>query len=144
LLDEYRLDEEEDEEEQEESKEESKDKQENLREQLDVIADGSANFYMANRFYYEVRDYEEAIKMYKAVIDEEPIEAADEEPDEELEALIKAKSLYYMAESYVKLDQFDEAISVFEDLIEELPEHYLASSARRRINALKEYMIDFD
>ncbi|HIE25715.1 TPA: tetratricopeptide repeat protein [Candidatus Poribacteria bacterium] len=99
-----------------------------LRKQLEAIPTKGANFYMANSFYYEARDYEAAIKMYKAAIAEE----SDE--------LIVAKSLYYMAESYVKLKELDDAIAVFEDLAKRLPDHYLASSAKRRIAALKEEM----
>ena len=139
MLDEYlELDEEEKlddvEEEQEKFEEETeisvkpKERQENLRKQLEMIPAEGANFYMANQCYYESRDYDEAIKMYEAAIAEE----ADE--------LIIAKSLYYMAESHVKLKNLDEAISVFEDLVETLPDHYLASSAKRRIAVLKEDM----
>jgi tetratricopeptide (TPR) repeat protein len=103
-------------------------RKEDLRKQLEAIPTKGANFYLANSFYYEARDYEEAIKMYKAAIAEE----SDE--------LIVAKSLYYMAESYVKLKDLGEAIAVFEDLAERLPDHYLAASATRRIAALKEEM----
>ena len=113
-------------EEQEESKEEPKERQKNLRKQIEMIPTEGANFYMANRFYYEEQNYDEAIKMYKAVIAEKSDES------------IVAKSLYYMAESYVKLKKLDEAISVFEDLAKRLPNHYLASSAKRRIDVLKE------
>jgi tetratricopeptide (TPR) repeat protein len=83
---------------------------------------------MANRFYYEEQNYDEAIKTYQAAIAEE----SDE--------LIVAKSLYYMAESYVKLKKLSEAISVFEDLVGRLPGHYLVASAKRRIDVLKEDM----
>ena len=94
-----------------------KDKQENLRKQLEMIPTKGTSFYMANRFYYNEQNYDEAIKMYKA--------AMAEESDE----LILAKSLYYMSESYVKLKELSEAISVFEDLIGRLPGHYLAANA---------------
>jgi len=113
-------------EEQEESKEVPKERQKNLRKQIEMIPTEGANFYMANRFYYEEQNYDEAIKMYKAVI----AEKADES--------IVAKSLYYMAESYVKLKKLDEAIAVFEDLVKRLPNHYLTASAKRRIDVLKE------
>ncbi|MBM3239112.1 tetratricopeptide repeat protein [Candidatus Poribacteria bacterium] len=93
-----------------------------------MIPAKGTNFYMANRFYYEEQNYDEAIKMYQAAITEE----SDE--------LIVAKSLYYMAESYIKLKKLSEAIAVFEDLAGRLPGHYLVASAKRRIDILKEDM----
>ncbi|MFQ6039867.1 MAG: tol-pal system YbgF family protein [Candidatus Poribacteria bacterium] len=128
LNEDFEFDEEEAEDELEELEEAAKDRQDELRKQLEAIPTKGANFYMANSFYYESRDYEEAIKMYKAAIAEE----SDE--------LIVAKSLYYMAESYVKLKKLSEAITAFENLAKRLPDHYLAASAKRRIAALKEEM----
>ena len=131
MLDEdIELDEEEyvEEEQEELLEEEPKEEQDELKKQREVLPTEGVNFYMANRLYYETQDYDEAIKMYQSAIDEE----SDE--------LIVVKSLYYMAESYVKLQKLDEAISVFEHLVERLSDHYLAASAKRRIDVLKEEM----
>jgi len=93
-----------------------------IAEQLD-----EANFFLGNEYYYEEHQYEKAIKSYESVLEN----VKDDE-------IVRAKSLYWMGESYVKLNQIDKAIETFNQLIKEFKDHYLTSSAQRRIAHLKE------
>jgi tetratricopeptide (TPR) repeat protein len=88
-----------------------------------------SHFSMGSKFYYEDRDYEKAIAEYE--------QAAKRESDE----LIRLKALYWMAESYVKIQKQDEAIDIFKAIAEEHEGHYLADSAKRRMDALTEYLV---
>lgn len=96
-----------------------------LRE-VDITSADNANFYLATKYFYEDRNYEEAIKMYEAVLAEES------------DKYLVTKSMYLMAESHVKLKQRDEAISAFENLTQRFTDHYLSASAQRRIAHLEE------
>jgi len=86
-----------------------------------------ANFFLGNEYYYKEHEYEKAIKSYKSVLEN----TKDDD-------IVRAKSLYWMGESYVKLNQIDKAIETFTRLIEEIGDHYLTNSAKRRIAHLKE------
>lgn len=105
----------------EEDKVETEDEEELLAEQLD-----NASFFLANEYYHEEQKFDQAIENYKSVL---------ENTDDEL---VRAKSLYRMGESYVKLHQIEKAIEIFSQLIDEIEDHYLVSSAERRIEYLRE------
>ena len=96
-----------------------------LRE-VDITSADNANFYLATKYFYDDRNYEEAINMYEAVLAEES------------DKYLVVKSMYLMAESYVKLKRIDEAISAFENLTQRFTDHYLSASAQRRIAHLEE------
>ena len=96
-----------------------------LRE-VDITSADNANFYLATKYFYDDRNYEEAIKMYEAVLAEES------------DKYLVVKSMYLMAESYVKLKRTDDAISAFENLTQRFADHYLSASAQRRIAHLEE------
>ena len=49
-----------------------------------------------------------------------------------------AKLLYWRAETLVKLNQKEEAIMGFQEIIEKMPTHNYAYSAKNRIEHLKE------
>lgn len=106
----------------EEDKIETNDEIELVADQLD-----EANFFLGNEYYYEVYEYAKAIESYRSVL--ENVEDDD---------IVRIKSLYRMGESYVKLNQIDKAIETFSQLIEGFEDHYLTSSAQRRIERLKE------
>ncbi len=57
---------------------------------------------------------------------------------EESDKYLVVKSMYLMAESYIKLKRIDEAISAFENLTQRFADHYLSASAQRRIARLEE------
>jgi len=79
-----------------------------------------------NRFFYEDRDYKQALEEYK--------QAEKKESDE----LLKLRARYWMAECYVKMQKVDEAMDIFKALADKYRDHYLGDSATRRIDALKD------
>ena len=85
----------------------------------------NADLALADQKFYEERDYEEALTLYQKV--------SEEETDEEL----VTRALYWIGETYIKLEQVDEAISAFEDLAKHFPGHHLGESAKRRIASLQ-------
>lgn len=84
--------------------------------------------------YYEEKNYETAIEKFDEVI-------KSEKKGKRTKQLagneILAKSLYWQAESYVKTQDFANAIKTFEYLARTCKEHYLTLSAKRRLEILK-------
>ena len=116
---------------------------------LEFLHDGNnMSFYQANKAYYEDRNYEEAIAEFQAAIEYEKSQPPDppnaEESEDSEESTeppppndILAKSLYWMGEAYLKLDQIDLAVEKFGELSEHYNLHYLSPAAQRRIASLK-------
>lgn len=116
---------------------------------LEFLHDGNnMSFYQANKAYYEDRNYEEAIAEFEAAIEYEksqPPDRPDVEESEDSEALaepappndVLVKSMYWMGEAYLKLNQVDQAVETFGQLSEHYSLHYLAPAAQRRIASLK-------
>lgn len=88
-----------------------------------------SHFSSGNRFFYEDRDYKQALEEYK--------QAAKEESDK----LYRLRARYWMAECYVKVQKIEEAMDIFKALAKEHGDHYLGDSARRRIDALTEHIV---
>ena len=118
---------------------------------LEFLHDGNnMSFYQANKAYYEDRNYEEAIAEFQAAIEYEkshvpdPSEVAEPEDSEDSEEPaepeppndILVKSMYWMGEAYLKLDQVDQAVETFGQLSQHYSLHYLAPAAQRRIASL--------
>ncbi len=106
------------------------------------------SFYQANKAYYEDRNYEGAIAEFQAAIEYEkshPSDPPDVEESEDSEGLaepkppndVLVKSMYWMAEAYLKLNQVDQAVETFGQLLAHYGLHYLAPAAQRRIASLK-------
>ena len=116
---------------------------------LEFLHDGNnMSFYQANKAYYEDRNYEGAIAEFQAAIEYEkshPSDPPDVEESEDSEELaepkppndVLVKSMYWMAEAYLKLDQTDQAVETFGQLLAHYSLHYLAPAAQRRIASLK-------
>ena len=116
---------------------------------LEFLHDGNnMSFYQANKAYYEDRNYEEAIAEFQAAIEYEKLHPSDppdvEESDDSEELAepkppndILVKSMYWMAEAYLKLDQINQAVETFGQLLDHYSLHYLAPAAQRRIISLK-------
>ncbi len=98
-------------------------------EKKDELVSTESHFSAGDRFFYEDRDYEQALEEYR--------QAAEEESDE----LLRLRARYWMAECYVKMQKIEEAMDIFEALAEEHGNHYLGDSAGRRINALTEHVV---
>lgn len=88
-----------------------------------------SHFFLANKLYYDDRNYQEAVEEYR--------QAAAEESDK----LIRLKARYWMAESCVKIEKKEEALEIFKAIAEEHGNHYLGDSARRRMEALTNYIV---
>ena len=83
--------------------------------------------------YYVERNYQRAIEKFKEAIAYEAQRTADNaiDPNE-----IVAKSKYWQAEAYAKLQDLSQAIGIFEDLIKTCQGHYLVLAAERRADQL--------
>lgn len=110
---------------------------------LEFLHGNNMSFYQANKAYYEDRNYEEAITEFQAAIEYEKSQSSDpsvskrparlEPPNE-----VIAKSMYWMGESHIKLNQIDQAVETFGQLAEHYSQHYLAPAAKRRVASLTE------
>ena len=107
---------------------ESTDTEPSEEEEIEV-ASTESHFFVGSKLFYEDRNYEKAIEEYRR--------AAQEESDE----LIRVKARYWMAECYVKMQDIEKATEAFKDIAEEYEGHYLAESARRRFQALKDHIV---
>lgn len=85
---------------------------------------------IANRLFYEEHNYEKAIEEYE--------KALEGETDE----LIRAKMIYLMAESYVKLGKQKKALEYFQKLAVNYRQHYLYDSARKRVEHINDYLVE--
>ena len=109
---------------------------------LEFLHGDNMSFYQANKAYYEDQNYEEAIAEFQAAIEYEKAHPSDY-PDSEDQAEsmssdeVIAKSMYWIGESYIKLNQKDQAVKTFRQLIDRYRLHYLAPAAQRRIASLK-------
>lgn len=115
---------------------------------LEFLHGDNMSFYQANKAYYEDRNYEEAVTEFQASIEYEkksdpsgPPDARElAEPDKLSEPEppndILCKSIYWMGEAYLKLDQIDQAVEAFGQLSDRYSLHYLATAAERRVAAL--------
>lgn len=83
--------------------------------------------------YYEEKNYELAIEKFTEAIKKEK---KGKRAKQLVENEIIAKSLYWQAESYVKIQDITQAIKTFESLVKTCKEHYLTLSAQRRAEIL--------
>lgn len=93
------------------------------------VVSTESHFALGNRFFFEDHDYEQAVEEYQKSIKE----GKDE--------LIVIKAQYWMAESYVKLGKIDEARNILKEITQKHRSHYLGDSARKRVNALEDYIV---
>ena len=87
----------------------------------------------ARTAYYEENDYQRAIEKFNEAIEYE-IQSTEGSFTDTNE--IVAKSKYWQAEAYVKLQDFPQAIGTFEDLVKTCHGHYLSLAAQRRADQL--------
>lgn len=93
------------------------------------VVSTESHFSLGNKLFHEDQDYKQAIEEYSRAAKEES------------EGLIRLKARYWMAESYAKIGKQEEATNIFKAIAEEHGGHYLGDSARRRIDALMEYIV---
>ena len=134
-----------------ESVEEASDALEEIGDDLAFLRGENDNldYYLASKAYHDDRNYEEAIEKFQSAIkyeehaepiqeteglEKDPGYQASEEPGNE----VITKSMYWMAESHVKIQQLDQAIDMFEKLASDFDKNHLALAAQRRIATLKE------
>ena len=113
-----------------------------LEADLEFLHGNNMSFYQANKAYYEDRNYEEAITEFQAAIEYEKSQSTAPSGSKNLAKLeppneVIAKSMYWMGESYIKLNQIDQAVETFGQLAEQYSQHYLAPAAQRRLASLK-------
>ena len=109
------------------------------------ILNDNLNFYLAYKAYYEDRNYEEAIAKFQSTIESEQSQtknfagASDfpERVQQPEPTSVIAKSLYWMGEAYIRINQIDKAVEVFEQLAHRFRRHYLSLAAQRRVAVLK-------
>jgi len=100
-----------------------------LEEKEPEVVSTESHFSLGNRFFYEERDYEQAIVEYQKSVKE----GKDE--------LIGIKANYWMAESYVKLGEVKKAKKILKKIVEKHGTHYLGDSARKRVEVLEDYIV---
>ena len=83
--------------------------------------------------YYEQKNYQRAIEKFDEAIayEAQRVKNNATDPNE-----IVAKSKYWQAEAYVKLQDLSQAIGTFEDLVKTCQGHYLVLAAQRRADQL--------
>jgi tetratricopeptide (TPR) repeat protein len=97
--------------------------------------------------YHDDYEYEQAIEDFQAAIEhetkstEDSPEQADENEEQQLEdsSSVIVRSMYWQAESYVKIGKIDKAIEVFTALSSQYQMHHLGIAAERRVEVLREY-----
>ena len=115
---------------------------EEIGDNLGFLRDNSdnLNLYEAFQAYHEHRDFEDAIKKFKAAIAYEKKHGASSEAGasggENPNATL-VKCLYWLAESHNKLEQRNKALKIFKTLAKDFDSHYLGMAAQRRAEALK-------
>ena len=112
---------------------------------LEFLRSDNMSFYWANKAYYENRNYAKAIEEFKAAIKYErshPLNFLGSVEDSTNQIRTKrpndviAKSMYWIGESYIKLNQIDQALEMLEQLSRNFRHHYLGLAAQRRSAAL--------
>ena len=115
---------------------------EEIGDNLGFLRDNSdnLNLYEAFQAYHEHRDFEDAIKKFKAAIAYEKKHGTSSEAGasggENPNATL-VKCLYWLAESHNKLEQRNKALKIFKTLAKDFDSHYLGMAAQRRMEALK-------
>ena len=87
----------------------------------------------ARTAYHEEKNYQRAIEKFNEAIEYEVRSIEDSLTDANE---IVAKSKYWQAEAYVKLQDLPQAIGTFEDLVKTCQGHYLSVAAQRRADQL--------
>lgn len=95
----------------------------------------NAAYRDARTAYHEDKDYQRAIEKFSEAIEYEVQSTEDSLVDANE---IVAKSKYWQAEAYVKLQDLPQAIGTFEDLAETCRGHYLSLAAQRRADELNQ------
>lgn len=93
----------------------------------------NAAYRDARTAYYEENDYQRAIEKFNEAIEYE-VQSTEGSLTDANE--IVAKSKYWQAEAYVKLQDLPQAIGTFEDLVKTCQGHYLSLAAQRRADQL--------
>lgn len=114
---------------------------------LMFLRDRNQSFYHGFKAYHDDYDYEQAIENFQAAIEHEtssPQESSDEgeENDEqrrEAPSSVIVRSMYWQAESYIKIGNIEKAIEVFGKLSKQYRMHHLSRAAERRIEVLSAY-----
>ena len=83
--------------------------------------------------YYEEKNYQRAIEKFGEAIENE---AQGKEEHATYSNEIVAKSMYWQAEAYVKMQDIPQAIVTFESLAQNCRGHYLSLAAQRRVGEL--------
>ena len=105
------------------------------------------SFYLGFKAYHDDYDFEQAIENFQVAIEHETSSTEDspEETDTNEEQRLEepgsviARSMYWQAESYVKIGQIEKAVEVFAALSSQYRMHHLSRAAERRIDVLSAY-----
>ena len=109
---------------------------------LEFLDSDNTSLYLAFKAYHQEQNFEAAVTHFqqalKYALTSNQVSQTDgtgsiqvSEPYD-----TQAKSKYWLAESYLKLGQNDQAIELFQDLIENHQLHYLSLAAQRRLQPI--------
>lgn len=118
-----------------------------VEERLMFLRDRNQSIYLGFKAYHDDYDYEQAIENFQVAIEhetsstKESSEDADEKEELQLEdpSSVIARSMYWQAESYVKIGKIKKAVEMFAALSSQYRMHHLSRAAERRIEVLRAY-----
>ena len=114
---------------------------------LMFLRDRNQSIYLGFKAYHDDYDFEQAIENFQVAIEhetsstEDSPEAADKNEEQRLEepGSVIVRSMYWQAESYVKIGKIEKAVEVFSALSSQYRMHHLSLAAERRIGVLRAY-----
>ena len=114
---------------------------------LMFLRDRNQSFYLGFKAYHDDYDFEQAIENFQVAIEHETSSTEDSpaaaDTNEELQleepGSVIARSMYWQAESYVKIGKIEKAVEVFAALSSQYRMHHLSLAAERRIEVLRAY-----
>lgn len=112
---------------------------------LMFLRDRNQSFYLGFKAYHDDYNFQQAIKYFQNAIEnetpstKESSEKAEENVEQQLQepSSVIVRSMYWQAESYVKIGKIKKAIEVFEMLSSQYRMHHLSPAAERRIEVLR-------
>ncbi|MDE0184150.1 MAG: tetratricopeptide repeat protein [Candidatus Poribacteria bacterium] len=114
---------------------------------LMFLRDRNQSFYLGFKAYHDDYDFDQAIEYFQDAIENAALSTketsanADENEEQQLQepSSVIVRSMYWQAESYVKIGKMEKAIEVFGKLSRQYRMHHLSRAAERRIEVLRAY-----
>ena len=109
---------------------------------LEFLDSDNTSLYLAFKAYHQEQNFEAAVTHFQQALEYALTSNQVSQTDGTGSIQVsepydtQARSKYWLAESYLKLGQNDQAIELFQDLIENHQLHYLSLAAQRRLQPI--------